>query len=143
MVQPKMPQETVDAVPISSVQANLHSVSAPGGILCSNYRAEVIALLNATETISLREEKPKKGVFLTDSLLVLQTLVPGKPDITLKKLTGNISTIAKSTCIVLQWIRAHTGIRGNEIADQLIKEGKENEQPPSHLSYREAKTSYP
>ena len=27
------------------------SVSAPGGILCSNYRAEVLALLNDTETI--------------------------------------------------------------------------------------------
>ena len=26
---------------------------------------------------------------------------------------------------------------GNEIADQLAKEGREKEQPPSHLSYRE------
>ena len=36
------------------------SVSAPGGILCSNYRAEVLALLNATETIISWEEKPRK-----------------------------------------------------------------------------------
>ena len=34
------------------------SVSAPGGILCSNYRAEVLALLKATETIISWEEKP-------------------------------------------------------------------------------------
>ena len=51
------------------------SVSAPGGILCSNYRAEVLALLNATETIISWEEKPKKAVFLTDSLSALQALM--------------------------------------------------------------------
>ena len=46
----------------------------------------------------------------------------------------------QTTCVVLQWIPAHTGIRGNEIADQLAKEGREKEHPPSHLSYREVKT---
>ena len=34
---------------------------------------------------------------------------------------------------------ALTGIWGNEIADQLAKDGRENKQPPSHLSYREVK----
>ena len=63
------------------------SVSAPGGILCSNYRAEVLALLNATETIILWEEKPKKAVFLTDSLSALQALISGEPDTTQTKLT--------------------------------------------------------
>ena len=61
----------------------------------------------------------------------------GEPDTTQKKLTENISILAQSACIVLQWIPAHTGIRGNEIADQLAKEGREKEQPPSHLSNRE------
>ena len=115
------------------------SVSVPGGILCSNYRAEVLVLLNATETISW-EQKPKKAVFLTDSLSALQALMSGEPDITQKKFTENINTLAQTTCAVLQWIPAHTGIRGNEIADQLTKEGREKEQPASHLSYREVKT---
>ena len=48
------------------------SVSAPGRTLCSNYRAEVLALLNATETIISWEEKPQKTVSLTDSLSALQ-----------------------------------------------------------------------
>ena len=44
-----------------------------------------------------------------------------------QKLKENISTLAKTTCVVFQWIPAHTGIRGNEIADQLAKEGREKE----------------
>ena len=101
------------------------SVSAPGGILCSNYRAEVLALLNATETIISREKKPKKAVFLTDSLSALQAPMSGEPDTTQKKLTEHISTLAQTTCVVFQWIPAHTGIRENEMADQLAKEGRE------------------
>ena len=57
-----------------------------------------------------------------------------------KKLTENISTLTQTTCVVLQWIPAHTSIRGNEIADQLAKERRKKQQPPSHLSYREVKT---
>ena len=34
------------------------------------------------------------------------------------------------------------GIRGNEIADHLAKEGRKNEQPPSHLSNREVNTLF-
>ena len=89
------------------------SASAPGGILCSNYRAELLALLNATETVISWEEKPKKAVFLTESLSALQALMSGEPDTTQKKLTENISTLAQTTCVVLQWIPAHTGIKGN------------------------------
>ena len=105
------------------------SVSAPGGILCSNFRAEVLALLNATETIISWEEKPKKAVFLTDSLSALQALMSGEPDTTQNELKENISTLAQTTCIIHQWIPAHTGVRGNEIADQLTKEGRERSNP--------------
>ena len=58
------------------------SVSAPGGILCSNYRGEVLALPNATETIISWEEKPKKVVFPKDSVSALQALMSGEPDTT-------------------------------------------------------------
>ena len=35
---------------------------------------------------------------------------------------------------------AHTGIAGNEITDQLAKEGRKIYQPSSHLSYKETRT---
>ena len=53
----------------------------------------------------------------------------GEPDTTQKKLTENINTLAQTTYAVFQWIPAHTGIQGNEMADQLAKEGREKEQP--------------
>ena len=64
----------------------------------------------------------------------------GEPDTMQKKLTENISTLPQTTCIVLQWIPAHTSIREYELADQLTKERREKEQHPTHLSYREVKT---
>ena len=137
MAQLKTPQETED---IKRPGKPPFSVSAPGGILCSNYGAEVLALLNATEAIISWEEKSMKAVFLADSLSALQALMSGEPDTTQKKLTENISTLAQTTFVVLQWIPAHTGIRENEIADQLAKGGREKKQPPRHLFYREVKT---
>ena len=68
------------------------------------------------------------------------SLMSGETDTTQKKLTENTSTLTQTTCIVLQWIPAHTGIRGNDTVDQLAKEGRETGQPPSHLSYREVET---
>ena len=57
-----------------------------------------------------------------------RALTAGEPDITVKMLTENISTVAQSARIVLQWIPAHTGMIGNEVADQQAKEGREKEQ---------------
>ena len=64
----------------------------------------------------------------------------GELDTMEKKLTETISTLVQSTHIVLRWIPEHTDIRGNERADQLTKDEKKKEQPPSHLSYRKVKT---
>ena len=87
------------------------------------YKAELLALYNATEALKLWERKPRKAVFLSDSLSALQSLTSETPDDSQKRLMDNINELAQSTKVVLQWIPAHTGIAGNEIADQLAKEG--------------------
>ena len=109
--------------------------------MCSNYRAEAQAFLTATETVTQLEKRPKKVVLLTDSLSVLQSLALGNPeDYTLRNLLQSLNILTSRTTAVLQWIPAHTGIHGNEVAYQLAKEGSKKQQPKSKLSYREAKT---
>ena len=94
--------------------------------VCSNYKAELLALYNATEALKLWERKPPKAVFLSDSLSALQSLTSEKPDDSQKRLMDTINELAQSTKVVLQWIPSHTNIAGNEIADQLAKEGRTN-----------------
>ena len=113
------------------------------GVLCSNYRAEARALLTATETVTQLETKPKKVVLLTDSLTVLQSLASGNPeDYTLRNLIQSLNSLTSRTTAILQWIPAHTSIHGNQVADQLAKEGSKKQQPKSKLSYQEAKTCF-
>ena len=100
------------------------SLSKPGGSLCSNYKSELMALYNTTEDLKLWERNPQKVDILSDSLSVFQSLTSETPDDSQKRLMDNINELAQSTKVVLQWIPAHTGIVGNEIADQLAKEGR-------------------
>ena len=116
------------------------SLSKPGGSLCSNYKAELLVLYNATEALKLWERKPQKAVFLLVSLSALQSLTSETPDDSQKRLMDNINELAQSAKVFLQWIPAHTGIVGSEIADQLAKEGRKKDQPSTHLSYEESRT---
>ena len=85
-------------------------------------------------------KKTPKSVFLSVSLSALQSLTSETPDDSQKRLMDNINELAQSTKVVLQWIRVHTDIVGNEIADQLAKEGRKKDQSSSHLSYKETRT---
>ena len=117
------------------------TISIPGGDLCINYRTETQALLTATETVTQLKTIPKKVVLLTDSLSVLQSLASGNPeDCTLRNLIQSLNSLTSRTTAVLEWIPAHTGIHGNEVADQLAKEGSKKKQTKSKLTYQEAKT---
>jgi len=85
--------------------------------MCSNYRAEAQALLTATETLTQLETIPKKVVHRTYSLSVLQLLASGN----LEDYTSRNSLTSRTTT-VLQWISAHTGIHGNEVAGERGKQ---------------------
>ena len=108
--------------------------------VCAPTTKELLALYNATEALKLWERKPQKAVFLSDSLSALQSLTFETPDDSQKRLMDNINELAQSTKVAMQWIPAHTDIVGNEIADQLAKEGRKKDQSSSHLSYKETRT---
>ena len=91
--------------------------------MCSNYRAEAQAILTVTENVTQLETIPKKVVHLTYSLSVLQLLASGNlEDYTSQNLIQNLNSLTSRTTTVLQWISAHTGIHGNEVAGERGKQ---------------------
>ena len=60
----------------------------------------------------------------------------------LDPLRRELMNLTTKTKVVLQWIPAHCGIQGNEIADSLAKEGSGLEQTDRRTSYREPKAHF-
>ena len=85
---------------------------------CSNYKAEVDAI-----------------VILSDALSVLQALNAGKLQ-QLEKALLHLNTLRT----VIQWIPSHCGVEGNEKADSLAKTGAEQEQENNPVSLKEMNT---
>ena len=115
----------------------INTESVPTGTHCSNYKAEVQALLTAVQMVensSLKEYR--QVVFLTDALSVLEALNNGgEPE-----LTDSLKSLAETHRVAIQWIPAHCGIPGNEAADRLAKEGAKGIQIEQDMGYHEKKT---
>ena len=74
--------------------------------------------------IDLTDTNSEDVVFLTDSRSVLDLLAGhGEPNLRRK-----LYRISEHRRVVLQWIPAHCGIKGNEHADRLAKQGANMEQ---------------
>ena len=111
------------------------SSSISTGTFCSNYSAEIQAIMEATKVLAGSSMENQQVVILTDALSVLIAFENGKiPD-----LRSALRSIAHNT-IVLQWIPSHCGIGGNEKADTLAKEGAGKEQANTPVTYSEVKT---
>ena len=95
------------------------------GKYCTNYDAEVKALeQGAQAVIDLTNTNSEDVVFLTDSQSVLDSLAwHGEHNLRRK-----LYSILEHRRVVLQWIPAHCGIKGNEHADRLAKQGAFMEQ---------------
>ena len=104
----------------------------PTGLHCTNYKAEVDALTKAAHIIATRADHNIQVVFLTDALSVLQAYNSDRLP-SLKKVLNNI----KSPRTVLQWIPSHCGIKGNEKADEMAKQGAAKEQEDNAVSLAE------
>ena len=89
----------------------------------------------------MKEVKGPKNVdFLTDMPFLysnqLREINTGKNTACFTKLTDP----SKRYNTTLQWIPAHCGLRGNELADTLAKQGAHLEQIDSTTTYSEEKT---
>ena len=117
-------------------EGHTDTAKIPTGKYCSNYGAEVQALMQATSMIIDSQNDCQQVVLLTDSLSALEALAADK----LPHLMACLQEAAKCRRVALQWIPAHCGIPGNEAADMLAKQGAQESQPDNSVSYIEKRT---
>ncbi|GFS19474.1 ribonuclease H [Elysia marginata] len=116
-------------------------ISIPTGKYSTNYKAEAEALQEAAKVLVNSEATHHaKVVLLTDARSLLDALDSTKcPEV--NALAQAITTLSLTASkLVLQWIPGHVDIFGNDVADQLAKEGGMMEQIQHNPSYNEAKT---
>ncbi|KAK7099101.1 ribonuclease H1-like [Littorina saxatilis] len=115
------------------------TVNTPTGKHCSNYSAEVQALMQAASTIQNSTSDCLRVVFLTDALTVLEAVAGGKLPHLIEKLQ-NVERQRRVLGVVLQWLPAHCGVPGNEKADKLPKLGAQEDQADNPVSFTDKKT---
>ena len=123
---------------ICTPEGERQELGAPTGKHCSNYSAEVQALMTATERVAETTSECRQVVFLTltDARSALEALEQDK----LPQLTKKLEQLNTFPRVVLQWVPAHCGIIGNETADRLAKEGAKSQQEENLVTYKEKRS---
>ncbi|CAL1267436.1 unnamed protein product [Larinioides sclopetarius] len=86
----------------------------------SVFQAEMVALIEAMRWLS--QESLVKCTIHTDSQSSLKALAALQPNSPIAREILNISNTL-TTEVTISWVKGHSGVLGNEIADQLARQG--------------------
>jgi ribonuclease HI len=93
---------------------------------CTVFQAEIFALLSATNYLLSRSCSERNPIthFFSDSMASLQALINIYPSSRMVISTIEaLNSLASSSSISLHWVKGHSGIKGNELADVAANEG--------------------
>jgi len=98
-------------------------------IRCTNNQAEQLATLKALEYIENKQTTNKTATICTDSQITVEKIRNSNIHTCIieeirRKLIGMKNT---GWNITLRWVKAHVGIKGNELADTLAKKAAKDE----------------
>ena len=92
----------------------------------SNNEAGQLAIskaLEAIETIDIEENSPRTQAIITDSRIALDSIKNvNNSSYLIEEIRKRLSKLERSSwTVAFSWVKAHAGILGNELADQLAK----------------------
>ena len=121
------------------------SLSVPGGLHCSNNRAEILAICTAAEHLLESGQQIGNIATFTDALSTLQALNSADPDQMIQGLHSSLPKLTAQFSVSLQWVPAHVGLTGNERADRLTKNRQSGSAhtEPCHLQRGQDTSPFP
>lgn len=91
---------------------------------CTAFQAETFAITSCACTLLHSHIADREIIICTDSQAVLKALcAPSTRYRSVVDAVAALNDLARNNLVFLQWVRGHSGILGNEIADGLAKQG--------------------
>ncbi|GFX52496.1 RNase H domain-containing protein [Trichonephila clavipes] len=114
---------------LSNKETKMHTINT--GLIASNFTSEILALKEALILYSTHLELSgtTEGLAIfSDSRVALEAIIKGDTNITFAINVLLEILHCKGKSCLLQWIPGHINIEGNECADSLAKEGRNDDQ---------------